>query len=946
MQNNRSLSKSSFFVGALILGKTTILLNATPLSDYFDNQANQLTTLFPLIDTLTNMTPYSHRATLFGVRDDTNQDIVLDHQNSIESWFENFSQDGGALSCKSLAITNTKNQILFLNSFAIKRAGAMYVNGNFDLSENHGSIIFSGNLSFPNASNFADTCTGGAVLCSKNVTISKNQGTAYFINNKAKSSGGAIQAAIINIKDNTGPCLFFNNAAGGTAGGALFANACRIENNSQPIYFLNNQSGLGGAIRVHQECILTKNTGSVIFNNNFAMEADISANHSSGGAIYCISCSIKDNPGIAAFDNNTAARDGGAICTQSLTIQDSGPVYFTNNQGTWGGAIMLRQDGACTLFADQGDIIFYNNRHFKDTFSNHVSVNCTRNVSLTVGASQGHSATFYDPILQRYTIQNSIQKFNPNPEHLGTILFSSTYIPDTSTSRDDFISHFRNHIGLYNGTLALEDRAEWKVYKFDQFGGTLRLGSRAVFSTTDEEQSSSSVGSVININNLAINLPSILGNRVAPKLWIRPTGSSAPYSEDNNPIINLSGPLSLLDDENLDPYDTADLAQPIAEVPLLYLLDVTAKHINTDNFYPEGLNTTQHYGYQGVWSPYWIETITTSDTSSEDTVNTLHRQLYGDWTPTGYKVNPENKGDIALSAFWQSFHNLFATLRYQTQQGQIAPTASGEATRLFVHQNSNNDAKGFHMEATGYSLGTTSNTASNHSFGVNFSQLFSNLYESHSDNSVASHTTTVALQINNPWLQERFSTSASLAYSYSNHHIKASGYSGKIQTEGKCYSTTLGAALSCSLSLQWRSRPLHFTPFIQAIAVRSNQTAFQESGDKARKFSVHKPLYNLTVPLGIQSAWESKFRLPTYWNIELAYQPVLYQQNPEINVSLESSGSSWLLSGTTLARNAIAFKGRNQIFIFPKLSVFLDYQGSVSSSTTTHYLHAGTTFKF
>ncbi|WP_100934647.1 polymorphic outer membrane protein middle domain-containing protein [Candidatus Chlamydia corallus] len=956
MKDNRFSIKVTFLSGILILGTTITTFGITPLSDYLGSQVEEIKICFPLLEDLTNFSPNSLITTLLGNTKDITQDFTFNNYTSIES----YPNTKGALSCKSLSITNTKARILFLNRFSINNGGAVFTAGSFNLSDNHGLIIFLRNQSLSNDNNRVTDTQGGAIFCSSKCTISRNQGTQYFVNNMAKKSGGAIVASQITINDNTGPMIFCNNTAAYattytipdttinvtpiTVGGAIFADTTFIENNSKPIYFLSNQSGLGGAIRTTGSCSIKKNQGPIVFNNNVALDRQTSPDRCSGGAIFCSEFLIENNPGTVSFDNNVCARNGGAIYTQFMTIKNSGPVYFTNNQGTWGGAVCIHQAGNCTLFAEQGDIIFHNNRTFStnDSKRRHNAINCANDTTVSFGANQDRSIIFYDPILQKHNV-SSIQTVNPEPNHLGTILFSSAYVSNTSISREDFISIFKNNIGLYHGTLALEDRAEWKVYKFDQFGGTLRLGSGAIFSTTSKENNS--IGSEININNLAINLPSVLKKESAPMLWVRPISTVAPYSEDNNPVINLSGPLTLLTEENLDPYDSTDLSQPLKEVPLLYLLDVTDRHINTDNFHPESLNTVQHYGYQGIWSPYWIETVTISDNSSEQTTNTVHRQLYADWTPIGYKVNPENKGDIALTTLWQSFHSLFAILRNQNYQSEVSSTASGEAIGLFVHQNSNSNAIGFRMDATGYSLEAASNT-SNHRFAVNFTQFFSNIKESGSRNKVASHTTALALQLDTPWMHEKFSTSSCLAYSYSNHHLRAFRNYGKIETEGKCYGTTLGAAFSCSLPLQWRSQPLHFIPFMQAIAVRSNQTAFEETGDKPRKFATNKPLYNLTVPLGIQSSWQSKFHLPTHWNLELAYQPVLYQQNPEVNVSLASSGSTWPISEMTLARSGISFKCKNHTFIFPNFSVFLDYQGSVSSSTSTHYLQAGTTIKF
>lgn len=935
----------ALLIGALILGNFTMLFGITPLSDYLASQDKEFETYFPLAGTLSDLSTYLNKITFSGNRNDATQDLSFNNYISINNFLTNSSTQGGAFSCKSFSLTNTEDLILLLNNFAIDSGGAIFSSNDVNLSDNHGLMIFCGNQSLPNNNSSSNENKGGAISSNSNCTISRNQATGYFVKNMTTYRGGAIKANQITIGNNKGPILFMDNTVINNTGGAIDSDQnIIIENNSKPIYFLNNRSASGGAIRA-ENVVIQKNSQSLVFSNNLALENTALPRISSGGAIHCsFKLSIEDNPGIISFNNNSCGRDGGAICAQSLSIKNSGPVYFTNNQGIWGGAVTLLQDGSCTLWAQHGDIIFYNNRHYATGTSTQNSLNCTSNVTITLGANENRSIVFYDPARQRHNV-SSIQPFNPEPEHLGTILFSSAYVSDESVSREDFISLFRNTIGLYHGTLALDDRAEWKVFKFDQFGGTLRLGSGVVFSTTGSS-TSDSAGSAININNLAINLPAILEKRSAPMLWIRPIEQRAPYTEDNNPTINLSGPLTLLNEENLDPYDSIDLSQPLRDVPLLKLSDVTAKHINTDNFHPETLNATDHYGYQGLWSPRWLETTIVSNSSSEDTVNTVRRELYADWTPIGYKVNPEHKGVIAVTTFWQSFHSLFATLRNQIHRQEGYAIAAGEAIGLFLHQNSTSEAPGFRIDATGYSLKTISHTASQHKVGISFTQLFSNTKESHSKNKVASHTTTLVLQLDNPWLAERFSISSCLAYSYGLHHLQGVRNSGTVKSEGRCYSTTLGATLCCSLPIQRHSKSLNLAPFIQAIAIRSTQTAFQEMGNKPRKFSTNQPLYNLTVPIGIQSSWHSHFHLSSYWDLELAYQPILYQQNPEVNVTLTTSGSTWQVSEITLARNGISFRGKNQTFLFPNVSVFLDYQGSVSSSTSSHYLQAGTTIQF
>ncbi|WP_100934649.1 polymorphic outer membrane protein middle domain-containing protein [Candidatus Chlamydia corallus] len=964
IKNKKSLESKTTHTFLSYLGTfTTFTLGITSSvyslqTDYFAKYAlekkEEYRKSFPLIDSLSNLMGVSSITTFVGNRHNSSEDIVLFNYKSIDNILFISTSSGGALSCKDFTLSNVKDHAFFSKNLALGNGGAITCEGGCTITNNKGVLVFLCNTAIKNNRIEEESKPkGGAIACRKDCTISYNQGTLYLINNYSTYWGGAIYTLRqCNIQNNASPILFFNNTAINhtlnSGGGAIDSEHTTISNNTRPIYFKNNHSSNGGAVKANSTFTIKNNYGSIIFNNNSGSSPAL--DYGSGGAVYGTIMSIDNNPGIIVFNNNRCDRDGGAICIKSLTIKNSGPVYFTNNQGTWGGAIMLRKNSTCLLFAEQGDIVFQNNKIFQTTFGRYNAIHCTPNSNLQLGASKGRKTVFFDPIEHQYLTTNPLI-FNPNPNHQGMVLFSSAYIPEDFNYLSNFISCSKNSAELRNGVLSIEDRAGWEFYKFTQKGGVLKLGHAASIATSSNADTpSTSVGSEIIINNLAINLPLVLEKGTAPNLWIRPTQSAAPFTEDNNARITLSGPLTLLNKENRDPYDSLNLSEPLQNIRLLSLSDVNARHINTDNFYPESLNATEHYGYQGIWSPYWIETVTATNSASIDTANTLYRTLYANWTPTGYKANPEYQGDLAATPLWQSFHTIFSLLRsydmtddHYIERGFL--TTQGTAEGLFVHQNSTTQASGFRIDSTGYSLQASTQTVLHRKISLGFSQFFSNTKEIGSKNTVSAHTIVSSLYLELPWLKETFATSAALAYSYGNHHLHSLHPSHQERAEGRCYSHALAAALGCSLPWQQRSHLL-LSPFIQAIAIRSNQTAFEEIGDNPRKFISRKPLYNLTLPLGIQGKWHTKFHLSTEWALEVSYQPVLYQQNPEVGVTLLASGGSWDILGLNYARNALGYKLRNQTILFPHVVFSLDYQGSVSPSTSTHHLQARTILGF
>nr|CRI42583.1 Probable outer membrane protein pmp15 [Chlamydia pneumoniae] len=657
----------------------------------------------------------------------------------------------------------------------------------------------------------------------------------------------------------------------------------------------------------------------------------------------CTSLVIENNPKGLIFNNNTAALSGGAIHTRSFIFQNNGPTAFINNSATSGGALINLSGIGSTpqnffLSADYGDILFNNNTITSSSpqpgYRN--ALYAAPGINLKLGARQGYKILFYDPIDHDQTTTDPIV-FNYEPHHLGTVLFSGINVDSNATNPLNFLSKFSNSSRLERGVLAIEDRAAISCKTLSQTGGILRLGNAALIRTKGP-------GSSINFNAIAINLPSILQSEAsAPKFWIYPTLTGSTYSEDTSSTITLSGPLTFLNDENENPYDSLDLSEPRKDIPLLYLLDVTAKKIDTSNLIVEAMNLDEHYGYQGIWSPYWMETTTTTSSTVPEQTNTNHRQLYVDWTPVGYRPNPERHGEFIANTLWQSAYNALLGIRILPPQNlkEHDLEASLQGLGLLINQHNREGRKGFRNHTTGYAATTSAKTAARHSFSLGFAQMFSKTRERQSPSTTSSHNYFAGLRFDSLLFRDFISTGLSLGYSYGDHHMLCH-YTEILKGSSKAFfnNHTLVASLDCTFLPARITRTLELQPFISAIALRCSQASFQETGDHIRKFHPKHPLTDLSSPIGFRSEWKTSHHIPMLWTTEISYVPTLYRKNPEMFTTLLISNGTWTTQATPVSYNSVAAKIKNTSQLFSRVTLSLDYSAQVSSSTVGQYLKA------
>ncbi|BAE81493.1 polymorphic outer membrane protein 9 [Chlamydia felis Fe/C-56] len=201
-----------------------------------------------------------------------NASILFDQNHSAEN--------GGATSCKALSLTGSIKEISFTTNSSAKKGGAIATTGVANLSDNPGTVVFSGNTAVN---------SGGAVYAEGATTIAGN-GRVVFSNNSVSGSndgcGGAIHCSksgttpILAIRDNK--VLIFNENTSAEKGGAIYADKLNLSSGGLTIFTKNkatNATPKGGAIGISSsgECSLTAELGNITFENNLIATANNSS---------------------------------------------------------------------------------------------------------------------------------------------------------------------------------------------------------------------------------------------------------------------------------------------------------------------------------------------------------------------------------------------------------------------------------------------------------------------------------------------------------------------------------------------------------------------------------------------------------------------------------------------------------------------------------------------
>ncbi|AAP05024.1 polymorphic outer membrane protein middle domain-containing protein [Chlamydia caviae] len=849
--------------------------------------------------------------------------------------------EGASVKCSNLYIQDTQGHIILIGNISPRSGTGIYTNRDLEISNSNQVIVFSNNLARSTALDQNRSLDGGTIN-SRFLDIKNNNAPIYFLRNAAYSKGGAIMSGErFDLSGNKSSCIFCDNAtlAVDSQGGALRAQDFNCINNLGDIVFNNNQSKSGGALSVNTTCLFSENQGNLIFKNNRTM----SMHDGNGGAIDAKNTAIANNKGIISFHNNSSSYRGGAIKGAVCTIYNNNDIFFTNNSAQEGGAILIAGGGcSLTLSADKGNIVFNNNLSISPNKIYRNAVCIASDADFVVGAKLGQHILFYDPIEHDHNATNPML-INPDVEDHGCVIFSGATVDSHLKTENNLFSKCKNTIELKNGVLAIENDAGLATYKFIQTGGLVCLGSGGTLTTREKDNNKNST---LQLTNLGLILPQLITSKAeTAKLWIYPSATGNTFQENTLASITVSGDLILTNEEGHSPYDDVNLSRGITRVPFLYLCDNATKVIDVASLNIEAINDHLHYGYQGVWSPYWEEYTTTPDTTSALTANTSHRVLYADWTPTGYIPNPEYRGDLVANALWQAAYNTITGLHgFTPPPNRSSLEVAGGGSGAYVSQKTRNAKPGFELFSKGYATQASRSTETNRSFALSFSQFYSEIKESESKDKVSANCYFAGAQLQIPWFYENLLTSASLGYAYSQNHVKTKNQTTNALSEGDFHSHTLGSELRC----MFRERAilnLQFRPFIKTLWVRSTQGSFTETGKNSRNFKTKDPLINMTLPLGIYGYAEHEVYLKTSWEMQLAYTPTIYRQKPKINTTRIVSNGSWITSGTPVNRHAFSISIKNTTSL-NRMSLSINYHGDFSKSTLCNFLNITGEIKF
>ena len=880
-----------------------------------------------------------------------------------------------------LRFLDTQNEgIYFFKNLSPESGGVIgYRSPNHptvEISDTAGPVIFENNTCFRpftwNPGNYLNRERAGGAINATNIFINHNLGVVGFIKNFSYVKGGAINADTFSVKENQSCCLFMDNICihtdFGGKGGAIYANTSNsFEENNGDLLFVNNACSAGGAIFT-PTCSLTGNRGNIIFYNNRCFKnVDTHAQEpADGGAIKVTTrLDITGNSGRVFFCENLTKNAGGAIYAQLINLVDNGPTYFMHNIANHkGGAIYIAGTGTSKISADHDAVIFNDNIVANVTLDNGTNPANTpprRNAlthdnssgRLELGAGQNQNLIFYDPI--QITNAGAFVDFNKDSSQTGAVVFSGATVNSADFSPINLQTKTPATLTLSNGLLCIEDHAQLTVNKFTQSGGIVALGNGAVLSSYKNNNTNAAV----RLNHIGLNLPSILKDGAEiPTLWVEPTstsqGNNTTYAADTNSTFSLDGAkLSLIDENGNSPYESTDLSHALSAQPMLAISEASDNQMQSESMDFSRVNVP-HYGWQGLWTWGWAKVEDPAPTNQTNVTdpqkaNRFHRTLLLTWLPAGYVPSPKHKSPLIANTLWGNM--LLATESLKNSSGQELLDRpfwgiTGGGLGMMVYQEPRKNHPGFHMRTSGYSAGLIAGQT--HTFSLRFSQAYTKLNERYAKNYVSSKNYSCQGEMLLS-LQEGFLLTKLIGlYSYGNHsshHFYTQGED--LLSQGNFQSQTLGGAVFVDLPLKpFGTSNLLTAPFLGAVGIYSSLSSFSEEGAYPRSFATKTPLVNVLIPIGVKGNFMNASRRPQAWTVELAYQPVLYRQEPKISTQLLASKGTWFGQGSPSSRHAMAYKISQKTQLLRFATLQLQYHGFYSSSTFCNYLNGEMSLRF
>ena len=362
--------------------------------------------------------------------------------------------DGSIYIGQNATFKNNKAELVYGQS-ATGNGGAININSDtqcYNYVCIHDGAKFIGNSALYNGG--AICCTNIGISRSEALEIEKN--TKFDSNKTINGAGGAIylktnSRTIIGL---TGEVEFINNYAK-TDGGAIYNNGNSVGNSTVTINsakFLNNEAQIGGAI-------YNGGKGYIVIEK----EVEFSGNKAQvGGAIYNASSGYIDIWRKAKFDGNQSSVSlYGAICNNG-TMNIGADVEFCNNQGA------LENHGTMTI---KDGASFINNKNPKS--SSEGAIYNTGILNLTAKTNDivftDNNVAIYDGGGTVNLIVNDDKYITFNDKitsYGGTSILNINQSSGTFTTTGKIILNedmtgYTGAINFYNGTIELGENGKW-----------------------------------------------------------------------------------------------------------------------------------------------------------------------------------------------------------------------------------------------------------------------------------------------------------------------------------------------------------------------------------------------------------------------------------------------------------------------------------------------------
>lgn len=827
-------------------------------------------------------------------------------------------------------------------------------------------------------------CCGSVLKTEQKLSITNINKKITFENNSGNFGSAILNKtdATCDINKNFCPITFSQNYAT-CGGGAIYDGSVTFEGNTRSITFSGNTAANGLATVTPQPSVVIAAgsggaiccpTKSVTFNNNTnPITFSYNSAAKDGGAIYTTTCTLNTNSDFF-FIKNSATENGGAICARSLTMKTIGDTNFYHNRAQQGGAIYISSsvgdttstaDSSLTLTAGRGIMTFAGNTiNTRPGVRNAIQLDGDAKIT-SISASGDAKIIFYDPITNTNpgtTAGDTGAGTTPNEiiinttGYSGSVVFSSALLSLSEQFHpENSLSSLCGKVVIQDGQLVVTDNATLNVLGLTADPGRLTLGSGAdiglLTSSGTPPTTTLPTATDFSIKNLGCDVTS----------YLSPTWETATVNSGAQ-TITLEGQLAVVCEDPETTYDNSLLASSLT-IPFATFTSNNNNNPTATSFTTGEIPVPDHYGYQGSWESSWSAPLLSPTPNGGVPSGTDNRTLYLIWNPSpspyaSYILAPERRGELVPNSLWSSFFaaQIFAnSLLGDHIQGEHEGWGSSiKALGAYSHQRPRSQYDGFSGRHGGYQTNIRIYYPDQAALGIAFGQLYgqikSKLYQAKSSEQMVFFGLFGNLPVATPNREIHFAWES--AYVYAKNHMTTNYSRSYLQTPLQSQATWYNNVYYVSVSVnhpfllwfditQILAEQFHLTGFISAECFGGWQSAFQESGSLARKFSRGKG-HNLSLPVGFVSTWYTPFkRAPSTLMLKFAYKPDVYRTNPHTNMTIITNSETFTIRGIPLTRNGVLLQLHDDIQFSQRITGYIDYVYNSKQASINHRIITG-----